>query len=310
MKIIKCGGKVLKNYDYRKKLYNEIKESKEKTILVVSAFNESPYSTSSFRKLLNNNYTYEMEQEIIILGEIISSIIVTNELKNEYIDAEVLYKEEIGIYVKTSDKMEEIIKLDPKYIKDKIDKHNVLVIPGFIGINQHNKFVSLNNNGSDLTAILVAKMLGINEVYLYKDVLGLSSINPKDNTDYKLYKKVNYSLMHQIIIHGNDLLQEQALIVAKDNNIIINISHYINHSYNTLISKTSNEPVVVIQRNNNCIYIDGYYNKELIENYLISNNISYDYVLSCNSFIKIVTSFNNEKIIENQLHKALLKGNL
>ena len=310
MKIIKCGGKVLKDFEYRNKLYKEIKEDKDKIILVVSAFCDSPYSTVSFKNLLKDNYTYEMEQELLILGEIISSIIVTNELKNLYIDAEVIYKEEIGIYVNSSDKMDEIARLDPTFINKKIANHKVIVIPGFIGINQHNKYVSLNANGSDLTAVLIAKMLNINEVFLYKDVLGLSSINPKENSEYKLYKNVSYSLMHQIIIHGNDLLQEEALKIAKDNNIIINITHYINHSYNTVISKYSKEPVIVIQNCNKDIYIDGYFNKEIIELQLNKNNLIYDYVLPCNSFIKVVTSFNNELMIKKQLHNALMKGNL
>ena len=94
MKIIKCGGKVLEKFEYRKKLYKEIKEENDNIILVVSAFHNSPYSTKSLNELLTNHYSYEMQQEIIIMGEIISSIKVTNELKNMYIDAEVLYKEE------------------------------------------------------------------------------------------------------------------------------------------------------------------------------------------------------------------------
>ena len=48
MKIIKCGGKVLKDFEYRKKLYKEIKEDESKILLIVSAFSDGPYSTSAF----------------------------------------------------------------------------------------------------------------------------------------------------------------------------------------------------------------------------------------------------------------------
>ena len=69
-----------------------------------------------------------------------------------------------------------------------------MVIPGFIAINQDNKIVSLKENGSDLTTIIIAKMLEINDVYLYKDVLGLSSIDPNlqnipIRTDFSLSAK-------------------------------------------------------------------------------------------------------------------------
>ena len=54
MKVIKCGKDALKDYENRLKIYNEIKNNNEQIILVVSAFNDSPYSTKSLRLLLNN----------------------------------------------------------------------------------------------------------------------------------------------------------------------------------------------------------------------------------------------------------------
>lgn len=310
MKIIKCGGSSISSLTDRNRLYQEIKNSDDKIVLVVSAFIDSSYSTKSLSNLIKNNYTYEMKQQLITLGEVISSIIVCNELLNCGIDASVILKEEIGIYVHSSEKMDYIDRLDNTILKEKISDHKVVVVPGFIGINQDKKLVSLNENGSDLTAIIVAKMLEIDEVYLYKDVLGLASINPKENSNYKLYKSISYSLMQQIIIHGNKLLSSEAIIYAKDNDIKINIIFYLNHTYKTTISKFSNEKVIVFQQYNNDVYIDGYNNKDIIENILINNNLLYDFLLPCNSFIKIVTSFNNQNQIIQTLHNSYLKGEL
>lgn len=310
MKIIKCGGNCLKKYEDRLKIYQYIKEIDEKIILVVSAFNDSPYSTSSLRSLLSGNYSYYMQEELLVCGEIISSIKVCNELLNNYVDADLIFKEEIGIHVTTSNKTDEITLLDNSKISEKLDKHKVLVIPGFIGINQENRIVSLNSNGSDLTAILLAKMFSINEVYLFKDVLGLSSIDPRINDSFKLYKNVSFELMHQIIIHGSNLIQEKAIEIAKDNNININITHYLNHNYQTTISKFSSEKVIVFQCLDNNIYIDGYSNKEAIENILILKNIKYDYILPCSSYLKIVSNNNNTSQILNLLHQLYLKGEL
>lgn len=310
MKIIKCGGSALKNYNDRLTLYDEIKKSNEKIILVVSAFNDCPYSTNTLLSLLKNNYTYEMQQEMVVIGEIISSLRVTNELLNQYIDACVIYKEQIGINVFTTNKMEYVSSIDEKNIKEAIETHKVVVVPGFIGINQNNKIVSLNKNGSDLTAVIIAKMLNVNDVFLYKDVLGLSSLDPKLGNNYKLYNNISYSLMQQIIMHGSDLIQEEAIKYAKDNNINIHIRHYLNHSYGTNISKLNKERILVFQLNENSIYIDGYNNKDNIENILISNNIIFDYILPCNSYLKIVTSHNNEQLIINTLHKIYIKGDL
>lgn len=310
MKIIKCGGASLNNYQDRKKLYNEIKEYNGSIVLIVSAFQDGPYSTKQLASLLENNYTYQMKQELITIGEVISSIKVVNELLNEYIDASLIYKEDIGIHVNTSDKMDEIVSLDGSKIKEELLAHKVVVVPGFIGINQDNKQVSLNKNGSDLTAILVAKMLDEKDVFLYKDALGLSSINPKLENKYKLYKNISYDMMHKIVLHGNPIIQEEALIKAKEYDISIHMQHYINHLYGTSITKSSSERIIVFQILDNDVFIDGYINKEQIENILIEKNILFDYVLQCNSYLKIVTGYDNESTILKTLHDLFMKGEL
>ena len=310
MRVIKCGGNCLKKLDDRKKLYQEIKYSDEKVVLVVSAFDDTPYSTDSLSELLKGNYTYEMKQELISMGEIISSLRVCNELLNEYIDATFLYKEDIGIYVKTSNKMDQIVKLDEKKIKEEVLKHKVVVVPGFIGINQNNKIVTLNKNGSDLTAVIMAYLLNCEEVYLYKDVLGLASIDPHLYHQYKLYHEVSYDFMIQCNLHYNHLIQEEALRFAKEHQIKINIQHYLNHHYQTRIDKINKERVIVFSLFDQGVYIDGYNNKETIENILILKEIKYNYILPCNSYLKIVSEYSNEKKILETLHQSYLKGEL
>lgn len=310
MKIIKCGGTSLANYEDRIKIYNQIKKSEEKTILIVSAFANSPYSTKSLKSLLKDNYDYYMKEQLITLGEIISSIKVCNELLNEYIDASLIYIDELGIKVNSNENNVEIVSLDNSKILEKTNNNKVVVIPGFIAINQDNKIVSLKENGSDLTAIIIAKMLEINDVYLYKDVLGLSSIDPNVSSNYKLYEKVSYDNMLKIISHGNTLVQYEAVKLAKENNINIHILHYLNQSQETLISKVYNVQVTTFSLLDNDVYIDGYTDINKIENILILKNIKYDYLLPCNGFIKIATSYNNSLLIINTLHNLYLKGEL
>ena len=310
MKIIKCGGSSLKSNEDRKKIYQNIKSLDEKVILIVSAFANSNYSTKSLRSLIKGNFDYYMKEQLITLGEVISSIIVTNELLNEYVDASLIYVNELGIYVNSNENNVEITKLDNSIIKEKIDNHKVVVTPGFIAINQDNKIVSLKENGSDLTAVIIGKMLETNDVYLYKDVLGLSSIDPSVSSSYKLYEKVSYDNMLKIISHGNNLIQYDAVKLAKENNINIHILHYLNQSYETLITKVYNVKVTTFSLKDNDIYIDGYTSQEKVENILILKDIKYDYILPSNGYIKIVTTYNNQNHIINTLHSLFLKGEL
>lgn len=308
MKIIKYGGNALKSKMNRLSIYKKLKNEKDKVVMVVSAFKDSPYSTSDLSLLLTKNYTYEMKQQMIILGEIISSLRICNELLNEGINATVILPQEVGISVFTSDHFEYLLELDDTFIKEKSEQYDVIVFPGFIGINQDGYFVSLNESGSDLSAVFVAKMLGEKEIFLYKDVLGLASIDPHLSAQFRLFKNASFEQMMMISEHKNQLVQKEALHYAADYQINIHVSHFLNDTSETLISKKSGERVVVMSYEDHFVYLDGYQQSEKISNYLLINHVYFDYIMTSNHSLKIVTSEHNEKEILLLLHDLYIKG--
>lgn len=310
MKIIKYGGNALKSKMNRLAIYKKIKNINDKIVMIVSAFKDSPYSTNELSMLVNQNCTYEMKQQMIVLGEIISSLRVCNELLNEGINAMVLFPQEIGISVVTSDQFDYVDELDNRFLQEKLLDYDVIVIPGFIAINQEGYFVSLNKGGSDLSAVLIAKMLDEKEIFLYKDVLGLSSIDPQLSTQFKLFKQASFEQMMLLCEHKNPLIQKEALHYAQDYDIRIHVSHFLNDTHETLISKKGNDKMIVMSYEKNCIYIDGYQQNEKISNLLLNNHLYFDYIMNHNRSLKIVTSEQNEKEILLFLHERYVKGEL
>ncbi len=58
-------------------------------------------------------------------------------------------------------------------------KSNVIVIPGFIGKTTDGRYTTLGRGGSDYTATLFGRLLGINEVRLITEVPGIMTGDPK-----------------------------------------------------------------------------------------------------------------------------------
>ncbi|TRM80621.1 aspartate kinase, partial [Sulfolobus sp. F3] len=58
-------------------------------------------------------------------------------------------------------------------------KSNVIVIPGFIGKTIDGRYTTLGRGGSDYTATLFGKLLGMNEVRLITEVPGIMTGDPK-----------------------------------------------------------------------------------------------------------------------------------
>ena len=101
----------------------------------------------------------------------------------------------------------QITNLNPAIIEQKLKQCDLLICPGFTAIDQNHKIVSLNRGGSDLTAVLLAKMLNVSEVTFFKDVAGVSLCNPKYFSNNKILAHVGYDKMILFAKHGSNLLQ-------------------------------------------------------------------------------------------------------
>ena len=69
------------------------------------------------------------------------------------------------------------IKVDKNKILKEFDNNDVLLIPGFQGINSNNEITTLGRGGSDTSAVAVAASLDA-ECIIYTDVEGVFTTDP------------------------------------------------------------------------------------------------------------------------------------
>lgn len=308
MKIYKLGGNVLKDKSTRNSIYKQLKNQNEKIILVVSALKETPFSTDNLLSLLENNDDYYMQERLQTTGELISSFIVCNELRNLYVNCDVLFPEEIGIIVEKDGNQIQDYQFDASILETKLQQCNILICPGFTAIDQNKKIVSLNRGGSDLTAILLAKMTNTSEVIYFKDVPGVGICDPKYYTNHKIYSNISYDKMILFSKHGANILQLEAIKKAKEYNIQMLIQHYALQNQGTLIYQKKGDSSLGINILDNKIYIDGFSNVNLIKKILFENELKYDLIISMDESIEITTNYQNEKDILKVICSSLLRS--
>lgn len=270
IKIIKFGGTIINNDKYLKNIYkiidNELNDN-NKLIIVVSAMgrDEEPYSTSKFTKLGSNLNEIDLA-ELLSYGERISSLVFLNSLISKNYKASVIRFEELGINLKGDYLKGELDYLENKKISDKLKDNNILIVPGFIGIN-NNKIGLLGKGGSDLTALYLAKMLNVKEIYLYKDVNGLMSGDPKVIVDCKTIEELSYDEALIFAQCGAQIVQQQAINEAKEFDIIIKVCSIIDLKEKTLISSSESNLIFKgIMSNDNYIYLISDNYKEYCDN--------------------------------------------
>ncbi|MBE6260360.1 MAG: aspartate kinase [Prevotella sp.] len=135
----------------------------------------------SFTKEL---FTSFEEKSIVAQGEILSTNMVVNYMKEQGINAVLLN----ALDFMRTDKNSEP---DPNYIKEKLqaimeknEGQQVYITQGFICRNAYGEIDNLQRGGSDYTASLVGAALGAEEIQIWTDIDGMHNNDPRivDNT--------------------------------------------------------------------------------------------------------------------------------
>ena len=135
----------------------------------------------SFTKEL---FTSFEEKSIVAQGEMMSTNMVVNYMKEQGIDAVLLNALD---FMRTDKNAEP----DPVYIKEKLaailekeGSHQVYITQGFICRNAYGEIDNLQRGGSDYTASLIGAAINAEEIQIWTDIDGMHNNDPRvvDNT--------------------------------------------------------------------------------------------------------------------------------
>ncbi len=88
----------------------------------------------------------------------------------------------------------------------------VPVVPGFIGVAPDGRVVTLGRGGSDLTATVLARALGAQDVFLWKDVAGFLTADPRVVEDARVVGRMTAREAAELAYHGATVLHPRALL--------------------------------------------------------------------------------------------------
>jgi bifunctional aspartokinase / homoserine dehydrogenase 1 len=93
-----------------------------------------------------------------------------------------------------------------------LKKRVVPVVPGFVGAAPDGRVVTLGRGGSDLTATLLARALSAKAVFLWKDVPGMLTADPRVVPDARVVPQLNVREAAELAYYGAKVLHPRALI--------------------------------------------------------------------------------------------------
>lgn len=104
-----------------------------------------------------------------------------------------------------------------------LNRGAVPVVPGFLGATPDGQIATLGRGGSDLTATLLARVLGAREVSLWKDVPGLLTADPRIVPDARVVPQVHLREAAELAYYGAKVLHPRALGPVMKRSVAIRI---------------------------------------------------------------------------------------
>ena len=261
-----------------KKFYDENK----KVVVVVSAQGKT---TDSLIKEAMSLSSVPNERELDVLlssGEQMSIAKLSILLNRIGIDAISLTGWQAGILTNTTNQDAIIEDIDTSRIEKELNSGKIVIVAGFQGINRNMDITTLGRGGSDTTAVALAAKLNASHCYIFSDVDGVYTTDPKKTKIAKKIDNISYTEMLDIADEGAKVLHNRCVEVGEKFNIPIVAKSTFNENSGTIINnKIETGLVKNIVKNDNLQYVH------------ITSNSEY----STNKFNQIYNSF-----IENELN--------
>lgn len=222
---------VLKNKDARTEVEQKIKEAVddlERVSRGIIYLNElSPKTRDCF----------------LSFGERLSTPIVYGALKDlglkaEYFDGrdiEIITDSNFGEAIPLMDTTEYNVR---QKIEPLLEENTIPVITGYMATDQNGEITTLGRGGSDYTATLLGAALRADEVWLWKDVDGFMTCDPKIVPSARMIPKLSFEEAVELAALGATVIHPRALEPAVEENIPVRIRNAFNtENTGTLVSQ-------------------------------------------------------------------------
>tara|TARA_R110002050_G_scaffold297000_1_gene457800 strand:- start:5825 stop:8269 length:2445 start_codon:yes stop_codon:yes gene_type:complete len=206
---------------------------------------------------LINELSPKTSDKLTSFGELLSSYIIAETMKNRGLSAKLKNSQELVITNSNFTKAEVDYALTNKNIQDyfKSAKQSVTILPGFISSSKSGEQTTLGRGGSDFTAAIIAAALKVEQLEIWTDVSGMFTTNPKLVKQAYPIEKLSYQEAMELSHFGAKVLYPPTVQPVLALNIPIHIKNTLDpESLGTIISNdhiNSGIPVKGISNINN-----------------------------------------------------------
>ena len=271
--VLKFGGSSVADNIKLNIVADKIKEFyKENNIVVVVSAQGKTTDNLLKEAYLLSSMPNERELDVLLsTGEQITIAKLGILLNRLEIPAISLTGWQAGILTNNTNQDAIIEDIDVKRIKQELNQRKVVIVAGFQGINQNYDITTLGRGGSDTTAVALAAKLKANHCYIFSDVDGVYTSDPRQVKIARKIDTLSYEEMLDITGEGAKVLHNRCVEVGEKFNIPIVAKSTFKDGEGTIINDQKIEGTMVknIVKNDNILFVTAKsktYSLELFNN--------------------------------------------
>lgn len=158
----------------------------------------------------------EREMDVLLsAGEQISAsklAILLNYLGYEAIS---LMGWQVGIHTNKENQNAKIEYINTERIEKELMDRKIVVVAGFQGIDENNNITTLGRGGSDTTAVALSAELNASKCYIYSDVDGIYTADPRKIPNADKLTKISYEEMYSLSSEGAKVLHDRCVEIGE-----------------------------------------------------------------------------------------------
>jgi len=215
IKVLKFGGTSVGSIEAIKRSASIISSwsKKNKVIAVLSAMSGETDRLINLTKQLSKNPNPSDYDNAISTGENVSCALMSVYLNAIKVKSKSLQSWQIPIITSNEHMKSRILKIDSEYLINGLKEFDVLLVPGFQGVNTKNQLTTLGRGGSDTSAVAVAAAINA-ECIIYTDVDGVYTTDPNLVPSARKINQISYEEMLELASQGAKVLQTRSVELA------------------------------------------------------------------------------------------------
>ena len=146
-----------------------------------------------------------------------------------------------GVFTNSTHQEAKIQHINADRINSELEKNNIVIIAGFQGIDEIGDITTLGRGGSDTTAVAVAAAIKADHCYIFSDVDGVYSTDPKRVPETKKIETLSYKEMLDLSNEGAKVLHNRCVEIADKYNVLIETGSTFNNNVGTVINSKMEE---------------------------------------------------------------------